>query len=146
MTIKSFDNPDDFWKEIEKNNERAREYMRKNKHPFSFDDYFVMDPGHGFLVFGMVCPRKMFKTMDTEEKKLTFEGFDKTGFILTYAFSVACIRGEYGDQHVSRMVKISEAEFNRCKALDFDIKEVNVPEEEIERAVMLGFGRWIKNK
>jgi len=144
MTIKGYDNLDEFWKDIQKNNKRAREYMRNHKHPFSFDDHFVMDPGYGFLVFGMIVPKKMFKNMDTEEKKLTFEGFDKTGFILTYSFSVACIKGEYGDQHVSRMVKISESEFNRCKALDFDIKEVKVPEEEMERAISLGFEKWLK--
>jgi len=61
------------------------------------------------------------------------------GFVFTNSFSVACPEGELGDQHVSTLLEITEAQFEQIKSLNFDLTEASqVPE------LHTLIGKWVK--
>lgn len=147
MTVKSFNSNEDFLNEMLDNQKRAEEYMKSvgNESHFDFGEYFCMDSNVGILIFGKVINKKLFNKMDFEEQLSILEGFTKTGYVMTESFSLCCLYGELGDQHQSRMIKITEEEFELCKTVNFKVNSVNLLKDEIQRAIELGFSKWIAN-
>ncbi len=103
MRIHSFDDLDDLFEQLRKDQRIADEQVQPWQAAVTAGDY-VARPGPGFLVYS-----EILEDPESREKRLEHYRF-------TRSYSVACPQGELGDIHVSTIEHVlSKERFERAR-------------------------------
>ena len=124
MTFQSFDNMDDAFEVMRRNEEAANAATHPCQTAITYGDHW-MQPyemgGEAILIFGRVSTLEELWKVEDEDTMPGILERHKRGYRFGMAWSVLEPRGEWGDTHVSQMIPIPKTLFEIGRDRDWTL-------------------------